>query len=68
MTAVTQNMRIIYRKDDGGVAIVTPAPIPDLVLEEVIERTVPTGAPYKIIDVSELPTETKYRNAWVWED
>ncbi len=68
MTAITQNTRIIYRKDDGGVAIVTPIPSPETTLEEAIERTVPPGVPYRVIDVSELPSEKKYRNAWIWED
>lgn len=68
MTDITENTRIIYRKPDGGVAIVTPAPIPGMTLEEMIERVVPPETPYKVIDASELPTDTKYRSAWMWED
>lgn len=53
--------RIIYPNDDDGVAVVIPAP--------GIEQTealhaVPTGKPYLVLDVSDMPTDRTFRNAW----
>jgi hypothetical protein len=54
--------RIIYPTDDGGVAIIIPTG--ELSIEEVIAKDVPKGKPYKIVDVSEIPTDRTFRNAW----
>ena len=56
--------RIIYQKDDGGVAIIVPAPECGLTIEEIAAKDVPAGKPYKIIDASEVPTDRTFRNAW----
>lgn len=97
--------RIIYPMDDGGVAVVIPAPQARgkvLVSAEVIEtvivpateevpeheeqrvvtpavyrdetddefaswvaaKDVPEGKPFKIVDVSEIPSDRTFRNAW----
>lgn len=56
--------RIIYSKDDGGVAIVVPAPDCELTLEEVAAQSVPEGKPYRIVDVSDIPTDRTFRAAW----
>lgn len=59
---------IIYPKDDGGVAIVVPAPECGLTIEEIAAKDVPTGKPYKIIDASEVPTDRTFRNAWEYAE
>jgi hypothetical protein len=56
------NQRIIYPTDDGGVAIVIPTG--ELPIEEVIAKDVPEGKPYKIVDVSDIPTDRTFRAAW----
>ena len=56
--------RIIYPKDDGGVAIIVPALECGLTIEEIAAKDVPAGKPYKIIDASEVPTDRTFRNAW----
>lgn len=58
------NQRIIYPTDEGGVAIVIPAPDCGLTIEEIAAKDVPEGKPYKIIDVSEIPEDRTFRNAW----
>lgn len=55
------NQRIIYPTDDG-VAIIIPTG--ELSIEEVIAKDVPEGKPYKIVDVSDIPTDRTFRNAW----
>lgn len=59
--------RIIYPNDAGGVAIVIPAPDCGLSIEEIAAKDVPAGKPYKIIDVSEIPQDRTFRDAWVYE-
>lgn len=44
--------RIIYPTDDGGIAIIVPAPECGLTIEEITVKDVPAGVKYKIIDVS----------------
>lgn len=59
--------RIIYATDDGGVAIIVPAPNSGLTIEEVAAKDVPAGKAYKIVDVADIPTDRTFRNAWEME-
>ncbi len=60
--------RIIYPTDDGGVAVIIPAP--EWLAEEgntmelLAQMRVPEGKPYKIVDVSDIPSDRTFRNAW----
>lgn len=58
------NSRIIYPTDDGGVAIIVPTPDCGLSIEEIAAKDVPAGKPFKIVDVSYIPTDRTFRNAW----
>ena len=58
------NQRIIYPIDNGGVAIIIPAPDCGLTIEEIAAKDVPTGKEYKIVDVEDIPTDRTFRNAW----
>jgi hypothetical protein len=59
------NQRIIYPTDDGGVAIIVPAPeCGRKHIEEIAAKDVPEGKPYKIVDVADIPTDRTFRNAW----
>jgi len=55
---------IIYKTDEGGVAVIIPAPECSLLIEEIAKKDVPTGVPYLIIDSSELPADREFRDAW----
>ena len=55
---------IIYPLDNGGVAVVIPAPNCGLTVEEIARKDVPDGAPFRIIDVSDIPADSMFRNAW----
>lgn len=57
-------MRIIYTNAEGGCSIVIPAPDTGLTIEEVAAKSVPAGTPYKIVPVSEIPSDRTYRNAF----
>lgn len=58
------NQRIIYPTDEGGVAVIVPAPECGLTIEEIAAKDVPEGKPFKIVDVSDIPSDRTFRNAW----
>jgi len=58
------NQRIIYPTDEGGVAVIIPAPECGLTIEEIAAKDVPQGKPYKIVDVTDIPTDRTFRGAW----
>ena len=62
------NKRIIYKTKENGVAIVTPFLDCGLTIEQIAEKDVPKGTPYKIVDVSEIPADPIFRNAWEWSE
>jgi hypothetical protein len=62
------NNRIIYKTDEGGVAVIIPAPNSGLTVEEVAAKDVPTGKPYKIMNVSDIPKDRSERNQWVVDE
>jgi hypothetical protein len=62
------NSRIIYPTDDGGVAIIIPAAECGLTIEEIAAKDVPAGKAYKIVDVSDIPTDRTFRNAWEYQE
>jgi len=61
------NKRIIYPTDDGGVAIIIPSDC-GLTIEQIAAKDVPTGKPYKIVNVSDIPTDRTFRNAWEYQE
>ena len=58
------NKRIIYKKPEGGVSVIIPAPDSGLTIEQVAAKDVPTGLPYKIVDASDIPTDRTQRHLW----
>lgn len=64
------NQRIIYPTDEGGVAVIVPAPeyLAEHTIEELAAKDVPAGKPYKIVDVSEIPADRTFRDAWEYQE
>lgn len=58
--------RIIYQTDEGGVAVIIPAPeaIEQLGIEEIARKDVPAGKPFRIIDAADVPDDRTFRSAW----
>jgi hypothetical protein len=58
--------RIIYKTDDGGVAVIVPTDeaLRSHSIQEIAEKDVPAGKPFKIVDVSDIPSDRTFRNAW----
>lgn len=62
------NKRIIFPNDEGGVSVIVPAVECGLSIEEIAAKDVPAGKPYKIVDVSEIPSDRTFRNAWEYAE
>ena len=60
------NKRIVYQNDEGGISIIVPADC-GLTIAEIAAKDVPQGKEYHIVDVSEIPTDRTFRDAWTWE-
>lgn len=57
------NTRIIYQNDNGGVAVIVPCDC-GLTIDQIAAKDVPTGKPYKIVDVADIPSDRSVRDAW----
>ncbi len=62
------NQRIIYPSDNGGVVVIIPAADSGLTIEEIATKDVPAGKPFKIVDVTDIPTDRTFRNAWEYTE
>jgi hypothetical protein len=60
------NQRIIYPTAEGGVAIIIPSPNCGLTIEEIAAKDVPAGTPFEIVDVTDIPQDRTFREAWTW--
>jgi hypothetical protein len=60
------NKRIIYQANDGGVVILVPTPdcIEQYGIEAIALKDVPSGQPFKIVDISQIPEDRTFRHAW----
>lgn len=58
--------RIVYKRDDGGISLVIPNLACGLTIEEIAAKDVPTGKPYKIVDIADLPSEPQ--ELWTVDD
>lgn len=52
---------IIYPIDDT-IAVIYPTG--ELPIEEVAAKDVPAGTPYRIVEMSDIPSDRRFRQAW----
>ena len=64
------NKIIIYKTEDNGVAILTPTleALQTMTIEEIAAKDVPQSKEYYIVDVSDIPFDREFRNAWEWSE
>ena len=64
------SQRIIYKTDEGGVAVIIPTPecLTHHTIQEIAEKDVPAGKPYKIVSVDDIPTDRSARDAWTVDE
>lgn len=60
------DQRIIYNTEDGGVAVIAPSPeaLEMHTIDQIAQKDVPSGVPYKIVSADDVPTDRTFRNAW----
>ena len=56
--------KIIFPQETG-IAVINPTA--DLTIEETALKDVPSGVKFKIINVSDLPENRDFRNAWEYD-
>ena len=63
-------MKIIYKNNDGGIAIIQPTveALSIMTVEEIALKDVPTGVAFAIVEDSDIPTDRTFRNAWTIDD
>jgi hypothetical protein len=63
-----KQMRIIYKTEEGGVAVLIPAPeyLQDHTIEELAAKDVPEGAEFEIVEDADVPSDRTFREAWTW--
>jgi len=56
------NKIIIYPNDNGGIAALIPTPecLENYSIDAIAQKDVPSGVPYKILNLSDLPEEAQY--------
>ena len=68
-------MKIIYKQDDGTVAVIVPV-LTEInldtgnpyTIDEIAAKDVPTGYKYKKVEYSDVPTDRCFRNAWTVDE
>ena len=60
------NKRIIYKTEDGGVAVIVPTEewLEAHTIQQLAAKDVPPGAEFKIVDISDIPEDRTFRDAW----
>jgi hypothetical protein len=57
--------RIIFKTDEG-LAVIIPSDeaLATRTIQEIADKDVPSGLPYKIVDVTDIPSDRTFRDAW----
>jgi len=58
--------RILFKNDEGGISVIVPSDnaLAEHTIQEIAEKDVPAGKPYKIVSVDDIPSDRTFRNAW----
>ena len=62
--------RIIFKNNNGGVSVIIPSEecLQSHTIQEIAEKDVPAGKPYKIVSVDDIPSDRTFRNAWTVDE
>lgn len=56
--------QIILYPNDNGISVIVPSKNCGLTIEEIAQKDVPAGVPYKIVQESDIPSDRTFRGAW----
>ena len=62
--------RIIFRNQDNTVGVIIPSQeaLNQYGIEAIARKDVPAGSPYKIVDVTDIPSDRTFREAWCLDE
>ena len=62
--------RIIFLNKADGVSVIIPSDeaLRSHTIQEIAEKDVPAGKPYKIVSVDDIPSDRTFRNAWTVDE
>jgi hypothetical protein len=62
--------RIIYKTDEGGIAIIIPTPeaLEQHGIQAIAIKDVPAGKKFKIVDAADIPSDRSERDAWTVDE
>lgn len=60
------NQLILY-PNDTGVSVIVPSETCGLSIEQIAQKDVPAGVPYKIVNVTDIPSDRTFRDAWEYD-
>lgn len=62
-------MKIIFKNIDNIVGIITPSQetLDKYGIEAIAKKDVPSGLPYKIVSVDNIPEDRTFRDCWEWD-
>jgi hypothetical protein len=62
--------RIIYKTDEGGIAIIIPTPeaLEQHGIQAIAIKDVPAGKKFKIVDAADIPADRSERDAWTVDE
>jgi hypothetical protein len=62
--------RIIYKTDNGGVAVIIPTPecLETHTIMSIAIKDVPAGKPFKLVDATDIPADRSQRDAWTVDE
>jgi hypothetical protein len=62
--------RLIYPNDHGGIAVAVPSAeaLATHTPDQLAQRLVPPGRPWKWISADDLPGSRMFRDAWEWSN
>jgi len=61
---------IIYKNADDSVSVIHPTEeaLSKHTIQEIAEKDVPSGLPFKIVPASDIPSDRTFRNAWTVDE
>jgi hypothetical protein len=62
--------RIIYKTDEGGVAVIIPSPeaLEQHGIQAIAIKDVPAGRKFKLVDAADIPSDRSDRDAWTVDE
>lgn len=58
---------IIYKQDDGSVAVMSPSNTCGMTMQQIADKDVPEKCEWRVVKTTELPSNNEYFDAWRYD-